>query len=318
MDKRLLLFLIIVSLKFELTAQQLPIFTQYQDNIGYINPAALNSSYFTHEHNISIGVSHRSQWVGFEGGPQTQLLRGEYLYDQGNSFSLLMGGYIIKDKTDPMSMTGVYGRLAAVLTDDPYFGGLAIGFTVGMVQYKMDVRELAIRDEGDIAAQNYNIWYPDIGVGIYYYKRNTQEDVFYAGLSIPQVFGPDLMYESEERDFAIQRVQHFYALLGYHKRINQSSFIEASTWAKYVPNVPVNIDLNIRYQFTNALWIGTGGSTAGSIHLEAGVVLDWNVGLDNSAVRLGYGYNRYFTSYGPTNHFGAAHEINLSYSLANR
>lgn len=299
-------------------AQQLPIFTQYRESVSYINPAALNTSYFTHQHNLSFGVSHRSQWTGFEGGPQTQLIKGEYLFDNNNAFSLLSGGYLIHDNTDPISMTGVYGKIAGVLTGDPESGGFAVGLSGGIVQYRVDLTELAIRDKNDVEAQNSATWYPDFGLGIYYYKKRNRNDFFYAGLSVPQLFGLDIGFENEKREVSTQRIQHVYTMLGYFKGLTESTFIEASTWAKYAPQAPVNIDFNLRYQFHPSFWLGSGGSTSGSVHLETGLVLDSNMGWDNTAVRLGYAYNRYFTSYGPDNLFGATHEINLTYSLATK
>lgn len=315
MKKRLLLFLMLGISSIDFFAQQLPIFTQYQESMGFLNPAALPAHYFTHNHNLSIGATHRSQWVGFDGGPETQLIKGEYLFDNNNAFSFLTGGYLLHDKTDPLSTTGIYGKIGAVLTDDPSTGGFSIGLSGGMVQYRADILSLAIRDKNDITAQNYAVWYPDLGLGVFYFKKINRADFFYAGLSVPQVFGLDVMFENDQRDYAIERVQHVYALLGYLKRFDEDSYLEGSSWAKYAPNAPVNIDFNLRYQFNPSFWIGTGGSTAGRIHLETGVILDWNVGWENAAVRLGYAYNRYFTSYGPDNQFGAAHEINLTYSL---
>ena len=50
-------------------AQQLPQFTQYMYNTISINPAYAGS-----REALSIVGLHRSQWVGFRGGPITQTL----------------------------------------------------------------------------------------------------------------------------------------------------------------------------------------------------------------------------------------------------
>ena len=50
-------------------AQQLPQFTQYMYNTISINPAYAGS-----REALSIVGLHRSQWVGFKGGPTTQTL----------------------------------------------------------------------------------------------------------------------------------------------------------------------------------------------------------------------------------------------------
>jgi len=46
-------------------AQQLPIFTQYRENHGYINPASISSDYMTYYHNLYFGAPYRLQWAGF-------------------------------------------------------------------------------------------------------------------------------------------------------------------------------------------------------------------------------------------------------------
>jgi len=321
MNKLIVILIVFFLQSFQTFGQQLPIFTQYRENQGYINPASINSDYFAYEHNTSFGISHRSQWVGFEGSPKTQTIRGEYLSETGNSFELLTGGYIMNDETDPMGMTGVYGRIGAVMTDgDAKFGGFSVGMTIGLVQYRVSIDQLNIKDVQDIAAVNQNKIFPDVGLGIYYYKRIGKGDVFYTGASIPQVFGLNLTFQEEDNvdDFSIERIQHFYGLLGYYKYLNEDSFVEGSIWPKYAPNAPFHIDANLRYQMSNSFWVGVGGSSIGSLHLEAGVILGYNIGLDNSSFRIGYGFDHTFASYSTPNHFGQSHEINLTYSFISK
>ena len=50
-------------------AQQLPQFTQYMFNTISINPAYAGS-----RETLSVVGLHRSQWVGLDGGPETQTL----------------------------------------------------------------------------------------------------------------------------------------------------------------------------------------------------------------------------------------------------
>ena len=75
-------------------AQQLPQFTQYMYNTISINPAYAGS-----RETISVVGLHRSQWVGFSGGPITQTLsahaplRNEKI---GIGVSLIMISLVIK------------------------------------------------------------------------------------------------------------------------------------------------------------------------------------------------------------------------------
>ena len=81
---------------------------------------------------------------------------------------------------------------------------------------------------------------------------------------------------------------------------------------KYTQGAPVNADLNLRYYLPVNFWIGAGGSTSGTVHLETGIVFGDTAGFDNT-FRVGYGFGYSFSSFGPT--AGTIHEINLAYSL---
>jgi len=311
--KKLITFCCILFIGSQLFAQQLPLFSQYQDNYMAINPAMVSRDYLLHEDNLSFGASHRNQWADFENSPQTQLIRGEYLYDNG-SFGLLSGGYLINDQTGPTGLTGLYGRIGGILAGDPYYGGIALGLSLGVVQYRVDTRELNLRDQDDIvAADNQQQIFPDVGFGLYYYRRlESGDDLIYAGVSIPQTIGLDTEFQDETGNFFLKRMQHFYAQAGIFHFLEDESYLELAGWAKYVQGAPVNISLNFRYQTNSAIWIGVGGSSAGSAHAETGLLIGEKAGF-NSNIRIGYGFDYNFSSFGPA--AGVTHEISVSYSI---
>ena len=301
-----------------LSAQQIPLFTQYRQNLGILNPAAVNSDFHTADQRLSFGVSYRNQWVGFDATPVTQTIRGEYILDNGGGFGLMFGGYVINDQTGPTGFTGAYGRIAGILTDDAEYGGLAFGLNMGAVQYRVNASELFVRDAGDIVSmEDQSQIFPDVGLGVYYYKTidgggRLDGDIFYAGASIPQVFGLNLDFKNADGEFTTQRIQHFYGLAGLYHFFDNDGYIETSTWIKYAPNVPVSVDLNLRYQFPGNMWLGTGVSSAGTFHLETGFSFGEDLGWDNT-FRIGYGFDYSFNTFGPD--VGNTHEINLSFSL---
>ncbi len=314
---RTVLTFLLIGLTINLFAQQLSLFTQYRENLTILNPAAVGSNYLTNEENLTFGATHRVQWQGIDGSPTTSTLRGDYLFESGSSVSLLTGGYLINDQTGPTGFTGLYGRVGGLLSDDPVYGGISLGLTFGMVQYRVNASEIRLRDEGDIiGADDQTTIYPDVGVGVFAYTLLDggffDDDYLYGGISIPQVFGLDLTFTGQNGEFFTQRVQHMYAVVGLYKFLRDESFLEPSLWVKYAPNAPVNLDFNLRYQMAENFWIGLGGATSQTMHLEAGFILGNNLGLDNS-LRIGYGYDYSFTEFGP--YTGGAHELNVSFSL---
>ncbi len=315
--KRILLLLCFLLLGEWLAAQHLPLFTQYREQAGIINPAAVNGDYFIYENNVAFGGSYRKQWVGLDAAPTTQTLHGQYMYAERGSFSWIAGGYLINDQTGPTGFTGAYGRIAGIITDDPYYGGLSFGLSFGAVQYRVNTQEIRLRELNDIlTADNQAEFFPDFGLGAYFYRQLDggflDGNHVYAGVSVPQVFGLNLQFKDDTGDFSIERVQHYYGLLGMYAYLEDDSFLEPSVWIKYTPNAPVNVDFNLRYQMQSDFWLGTGLSTAGNFHLELGYVITDFIS-DDSNFKIGYGFDYSFSSFGPD--VGSTHEINLSYSF---
>lgn len=299
---------------YSLQAQQLSLFTQYRDNAGIINPAAVESDWLGFGQNITFGASYRAQWVGLDNAPRTLVARGSYLYADGAGVTLMAGGYLMNDQTGPTGFTGLYGRIAGIVTQDPEVGGFSIGLGAGAVNYRVKASEIRLREQGDIVGTtDQSQFFPDVSLGLYFYHLiGRNDDYFYAGLSVPQVIGLDLTFQDENGEYTTKRVQHFYGMLGFYKFFNNDSFLEPSVWVKYAPGAPINADFNLRYYLPVNLWIGAGGSTAGSAHLETGIVLGDTAGFDQT-FRIGYGFGYSFSSFGPA--AGTSHEINLAFSL---
>ena len=308
----LLPFLLLAA--FCLQAQQLSLFTQYRENIGIINPAAVESDFLAFGQNITFGASYRAQWVGLDNAPSTQTVRGSYLYADGSGVALMAGGHLMNDQTGPTGFTGVYGRVAGIVTSDPAEGGFVVGLSAGAVNFRINASEIRLRDQGDLlGSTDQSQFFPDVGVGLYFYRLvGRNDDYFYAGASVPQVFGLDLTIQNDAGEYVTQRVQHFYGMLGFYKFFDNDSFLEPSAWVKYTQGAPVNVDFNLRYYLPVNFWIGAGGSTSGMVHLETGIVLGDTAGFD-STFKIGYGFGYSFSSFGPT--AGTTHEINLAYSL---
>ena len=298
-----------------LSAQQLSLFTQYRENATILNPAAVESDFLAYGQSMTLGANYRSQWNGISGNPRTQTVRFSFIGDVSGA-SLLGGGYLMNDQTGPTGFTGVYARIGAVISGDPEYSGLAIALSGGLVQYRVNSDEFNLRDPNDVVGMNSQTeLFPDVGAGIYFYQMLSgamDGDMFYAGVSVPQVAGIDLTFKNDNGEFAVQRIQHFYGMVGLYHFFRNDGFLEPSLWIKYVDGAPINADLNLRYHTPNSIWIGTGISSAGNFHFEAGFNLGENVGLYNN-VKIGYGYDYSFSSFGPS--VGNTHELQVSYSF---
>lgn len=296
-----------------LCAQQLSLFTQYRENATIINPAALESDFLTNGYNITFGANYRRQWAGQENTPETQSVRMSYIKADSRSVALTAGGYLLNDQTGPTGYTGIYGRLGTVISQDPESGGISVGLSAGYVGYRVNSSELRLQTEGDpLAGVDQGQSHPDIGLGLFAYRYANDYNMFYGGISIPQLLGFDLTFQNDDGQFDVTRLRHYYGMAGWYWFTGQDSFLEVSSWVKYVEGAPLNADISVRYQLPSAPYMGMGISTAGNFHFEAGI----NVGQSYDAetnFRVGYGFDYSFSSFGPS--VGGTHELQLAVSL---
>lgn len=288
------------------TAQQLPLFTQYREFSGILNPAAVPNDYLWYEMPISVGVSYRRQWINDKDGPHTELLRGDYMIER-EGVSILPGLYIINDQAARMGMTGVYGRFAGILSNgNPLEQGLAFGLNVGVVRYGLDLSNANNTDPNDISLYDIdNETFADAGVGVYAYTTLGNSNLLYGGLSSPQVLGLDVRFRDSNHDLSVQRQRHYYATAGYKMALlSEEGFLDFSTWVKYIPPLGPHLDFNVRYQMSPEFNLGAGLSTSGYFHAEVGFKFG-----EERLYRFGYALDAPFTE--TSSYYGYSHEFNL-------
>lgn len=284
-----------------INAQQLPIFSQNQDGNYFTNASTLTEDFRKYDNPTTVGLSYRHQWVKLEDAPRTIMANFNHFNEDLN---LILGANLIQDQTGPTSFTGVSlsGGYAVQFTRD---WQLAVALSVGVAQYRIKAAELNFLEEGDIAQANQSQIAPDLGMSatLYYDKK------YFFGISVPQILGFKLDYTTDNNDFELQRIRHYYANGGALFEFDEG-WLEAAGFARFIPNIPVNYGANIRYEFQEVFWVGVGGSSAKSGTMEGGVIFD--LGSQYSKARLGYAFTNYFAGYSPN--FGTIHDIKVSFS----
>lgn len=97
----------------KVSGQQLPLFTQYRDYYGYINPASVSIDFFVSDRTAfnAFGISHRRQWINSTFPTVvTTVGRGEFFFRSNNGPSFSVGGYFMSDKAGATSLNALYGR----------------------------------------------------------------------------------------------------------------------------------------------------------------------------------------------------------------
>ncbi|MEK9603626.1 MAG: PorP/SprF family type IX secretion system membrane protein [Flavobacteriaceae bacterium] len=290
-----ILFGIILSYPLTLKGQQELTFSQYMFNHQSLNPAYVGSKDYTH-----FTILHRTQWLNFEGAPESQTFTFNHKMTPKNFGFGLTG---VNDKIGPMNSSRVALDLAYHLPINEAF--LAIGIKLGLTNFDFDENMIQTTESNDTAFtfDQEGKFQPNIGFGIYYHRPR-----WYAGLSIPWFI--------ENEDLNLQ--QHYYGILG--GLLNFSNDIQAkpSVLIKHTRGSDFSYDLSLLALYKEIFWIGPqvrstlnkglpNTSFGGGFGIIAGLHL-------NKSISLGYSYNT--SSLGDlisVNH--ATHEVMLRFDL---
>lgn len=308
-----LLFIVLCTPIF-LMAQQLPTFTQYRELQTIINPGAIPIDYmvYDYEPNILFGATWRDQWnsSNLKHPPRTKIIRADFIPKNLEYGGLFAGMHLIHDRNGIFETTGIYGRIASVISVDN--GEFSVGLNFGMVQNRLRFRSSDTGVVGVGIQDDFSGIFPDVGFGVFYKQDLRGSNFFYTGLSVPQVLGFKNTFQNEVATHSVKRIQHFNYTFGLIKHFFEGSFIEPSIWVKYVPNTPVEVDINIRSQLSNRLLVGMGFSTQSKF-------LNLNVGLlqkiGNTFLKIGFGFSFPMTSYGSL--LGNSQEYNFDAAFIN-
>ena len=288
-------FLILLCYPFLLKGQQEVTFSQYMFNHQSLNPAYSGSKDYT-----QFAILHRTQWMNFPGGPESQAFTFNHKMTSKNIGFGLSG---VNDKIGPMSGVRVSIDLAYHLSiNDAY---LAIGIKTGMTNFNFDQNIIQTTQANDQAFtfDEEGKFLPNIGFGVYYHRPR-----WYAGFSVPWFI--------ENESFNIQK--HYFVILGGLLKISNSFDAKPSLLVKHTKGSAFAFDLSALLLYKNLFWIGPQirstlekGVPSNEFGGGFGVIAGVNF---NKNISIGYSYNtsslRNLIS---TNH--ATHEIMLRFDL---
>ena len=278
-----------------MNGQQEVVFSQYMFNHQSINPAYSGSKEYT-----NFTLLHRSQWLNFEGAPQSQAFTFNH---KMTSKKIGFGLSGVNDKIGPMTSARVALDLAYHLAFKKAF--LSVGIKIGVVNYDFDqsiIRTTTIGDNSFVF-DDEGTFKSNIGFGLYYHRPR-----WYAGISIPWFI--------ENESFNIQR--HYFGIIGGLLNISQDLKLKPSILIKHTSGAPFGYDFSTIMLFKDNFWIGPQlrstftsvlprSKFGGGFGIIAGIHL-------NKTLSLGYSFNTSsLGKYINVNH--ATHEIMMRFDL---
>jgi len=276
--------------------QQLPQFTQYMYNTISINPAYAGSRGV-----VSIVGLHRSQWVGFGKGPETQTLSVHFPL---RNDKVGLGVSFINDKLGYEKSSYLYGDMSYTINLSANVK-LAFGLKLGFTQYKLD-DELRIAEGLDPGISGIrNRWEPNLGSGMFLHTNK-----WYVGLSAPRLLNID------HNDLTVDGINYgiidkvsYYLTGGYVFDLSDSVKFKPATLIKATNGAPLSYDITANFLFNEKFWLG-GSYRVNEFTGALGALVDFQV---SKQFRVGYAYDYPLSD---INQFSSGtHEVLLMYEL---
>lgn len=296
-------FILVVAFISSMMAQQRSTYNLYRENWMLINPAAFSEDYLIQAKKHIVSATGRYQWTGLEEPLKTIGVQYQQVLEDHH---LAIGTSLLNDQTGAIGNTEFFLNTSyQLIFDASKKQFLSLGLGAGVVQYRIDYSDILFQQESSVLTGTQTLYYPDFSLGIFYYLDNT----FFAGLSVPQVFN---LSTTGENALTSERVPHFMGMAGGYIPVHTShrfSYLEPSIMVKAVAGLPVNLDINLRYNFQNVFWLGVGYNTAAGIHIETGYFLGRQ---NDQLLRLGAGYTVRTDAISQV--LGNTFEVNTTYS----
>ena len=279
-------------------AQQLPQFTQYMFNTISINPAYAGSR----ETFSAVGL-HRSQWVGLEGGPQTQTLS---IHTPLRNEKIGLGLSFINDELGYENFSYIYGDFSYTIQTGAN-SKLAFGIKGGFTHYNLD--EELLEDPSVVNDPFFNDvsnrWSPNIGAGFYWHSQR-----WYVGLSAPRILNTDYNKGRQGSvDYvALERIS-YYITGGYVFDLNETTKLKPSVLLKATNGAPLSFDISANFLFNDTFWIG-GGYRINESAAAIGGIADFQV---SKQMRIGYAYEYPISDIRP--YTSGTHEVLLMFEV---
>ena len=272
-------------------AQQEVMVSQYMFNGLFLNPAYAGSHGY-----LSSSLLHRAQWVQMDGAPRTSMLAMDGSLMNGK---MGLGLSIVHDQIGVSRDLDMAGHYAYHIRLSEH-GKLSFGLRAGLSVYSARLSELTYWDTNDqvFMADIRNQPVGKFGFGVYWYDRTA-----FVGLSVPTLYAADGRITTDVGN-AIDHyfTQHYYLHTGKVWPLNEVFDIKPSMLVKYMPNAPVQADVNCNLLYRERVWFGAGYRSGDAI---VGMV-EYQV---NPQLRIGYAYD--MTTSRLRNYTHGGHEVML-------
>ena len=288
--------LLVGSISF---GQQMPFSSHYYINMMTVNPALTGS-----RENTQAYLSHRSQFAGLNGGPQTS-----YLSLDGPTLSKKFGiGFTaLNDVTSILARTNFMVNYAYSLKLGNE-SNLRFGLAAGIQNNRIDFDKAQVVDQNDVILygprQNQTVFNADFGLAL-----NVKKLQF--GFAIPQLLNNEPLFTTNTgEDLIYSTKRHIRSTIKYEFAFgeNGKNVFYPLVMIRAVKGAPVQYDINAVLDFKKRAWFGITYHSNYAVAVSAGLRMD----------KFAIGYAHDFVLAKVANYSKRSSEIVLSYQFGEK
>ncbi len=287
---------LILTITAKLFAQQLPFSSQYYTNQFITNPAFTGT-----KENTNVFLTHRSQWTGIAGAPQTSFLTVDGPIRIKN---VGLGLNVYSDVTGITSRVGAAVNYSYKLkiNDNNH---LYLGLAVGVFDNRIDFSKTIVRDVDDpflfSTAQHKTVFSADFGLAYVFKKLEV-------GVAVPQLLGNKIKYTTASgNDSYYNLARHYQGSVKYTFDVSKEKEITAYplVMVRYAQGSVFQYDVNAVLDWKKIGWLGV------TYHSNNAVAA--SVGVRYKNLSIGYAYD--FGISKISSYTGSSSEFLLSFTF---
>jgi len=258
MMKQLLGILCLLSvLASPLKGQQEERYTQFM-----LNKLSLNPGYAGSSGGIVLSSLVRSQWIGIEGAPETQILSFSMpLWNDNLGLGANLSRQTIGVSSNYSLETSYAYRIRAPR------GYVHLGIQASARFLRTDFSRLQgtqpVETDQAVPANVQSKLVPNFGAGLYY-----DADNFYFGISAPRLLKSNIDL-SDDQGVISREVLHLYLMAGFVIPMGSNIALQPQGLIRIVESSPLELDINMSLLFMEKFSVGVsyrpGGERSGGI-----------------------------------------------------
>ena len=248
----------------QLQGQQQFHYTQFMYNkLGY------NPGYAGTKESPCLSAIVRTQWLGLDGAPQTQILTYEMpLLNQRVGVGAMLRRETV-GISESITFDGVYAyrfRLGR--------GYLGTGLQASIRSFRLDFQDerlvstQPLEIDESIPGTTQQKFLFNAGAGIYYSGEG-----YYVGFSIPRLIRNNIDFGNSTVEVS-REVLHYYFMGGVSIPMGENTSLQPQILVKYVENAPLDADINLTFNILNKYMIGGTYRLGGSSVIGFGESVD--------------------------------------------